>query len=175
MKAIDITGRRFGRLIAMESVGSTIDGRRLWLCRCDCGIEKSIRGKTLRRGETRSCGCLHQEAVHNRMTTHGATINHKWRPEYRTWVNVKTRCLNPKFKDFHLYGGRGITICDKWRDNFAAFFADMGPKPAPEYSIDRIDPDGHYQPDNCRWATWAQQRRNQREHRALASPGRREP
>lgn len=100
-------------------------------------------------------------------STHGQTRNRQHSPEYRSWLAMKTRCSNPRRAVWKHYGGRGIAVCPEWRVSFAQFFADMGPKPSPAHSIDRINPNGHYEPCNCRWATQAEQMRNLRRHAAL--------
>lgn len=106
---------------------------------------------------TRSCGCLSRETTARRNHRHGETAN----PAYVPWVAMLQRCTNPRRDAFRWYGARGIVVCERWRD-FAAFLADMGPRPSPSHTIDRINPDGNYEPGNCRWATWAEQRRTQR-------------
>jgi hypothetical protein len=153
---------RFGRL---EVVGDAprLNGRPAFLCRCDCGTEKAIRRSSLKAGFTRSCGCLRRE----RMATGVPQTKHgMWRHSlYSTWLNMRQRCGNPDAPNYHNYGGRGITICERW-DDFANFATDMGEKPGPEYSVDRIDNDGNYEPGNCHWATPSEQSLNTRRAKA---------
>lgn len=125
--------------------------------RCDCGTEKAIHCAGLGTA-TRSCGCLNRELTTVRSTKHG--LHH--RPEYNTWSAMKARCSNSKTKQWMDYGGRGIRVCDRWLSSFEAFLADVGPKPSPDHSIDRIDPNGNYERGNVRWATSREQARNQR-------------
>lgn len=160
---IDLTNGRFGRLTVLGFAGKR--GRKLyWLCRCDCGTSKEIHGDHLKAGRTRSCGCLNREAQRQSFGKHhGAPADKSQRhPLYSTWCNMKARCYNPSVDAYPYYGGRGIVVADEWRDDFARFAADMGPKPSPGHSIDRINPDGHYGPGNCRWATKSEQSANRR-------------
>lgn len=136
------------------------------LCRCKCGVERSIPVQSLKSGHTTQCGCRKPEMNRSLRTTHGDASNSNRAPEYRSWAHMKDRCYNPNDKRYEDYGGRGITVCDKWRNNYEAFAQDMGRKPSPRHSIDRIDNDGNYEPGNCRWATPAEQRINQRPRRS---------
>lgn len=135
--------------------------------RCDCGVEKVVRGRGLVTGYTNSCGCLQRELtavkIAERSRTHGRTGT----VEHHTWTTMKQRCHNPTDKQFHRYGGRGITVCERWRDNFEAFLEDMGLRPANKTSIDRIDNSKGYEPGNCRWADDIEQHNNKRNNRIL--------
>ena len=166
MKFIDITGQRFGRLVAVRRAENC--GRyAAFLCLCDCGHEAVVRSDCLRSGDTRSCGCLLQEILaQNRFAfKHGCSSRDRQTPGHRSWTGLKSRCLDAKNKDFRNYGGRGIAVCDRWLDSFENFLADMGPKPSSMHSIDRIDSDGSYEPSNCRWATPKEQQSNTRRKR----------
>jgi hypothetical protein len=170
--AVDVTGQRFFRLVAIERVAESPPS---WRCRCDCGGEKVVAGRNLRSGGVKSCGCWNRETgviagrVNGKVNTlrHGHTRNGRPTPEYTCWQNMWARCRNPKNPKYADYGGRGIKVCDRWRD-YAAFLADMGPQPPPlgwglSWSVDRIDNDGNYEPGNCRWATPRDQRHNRRD------------
>lgn len=171
---LDLTNRRFARLIVVKLDRLSGIGKRrraYWNCRCDCGNEKSIRTDGLTSGVIQSCGCLGIErrtAASALITvTHGMTRGKRGsncRPaEYRAWSAMKNRCRNPNTARYEDWGGRGITVCDRWRDSFVNFYADLGPRPGPGYSIDRIKNDGNYEPGNCRWADPKTQRANRRD------------
>lgn len=156
----DLAGMKFGRLTAIEPVSVVKSGRRrtFWRCACECGTEASPVRDSLVRGDVHSCGCLQKEAARDSRTSHGLSSS----PEYRAWSGLRGRCSNPRNKAYHNYGGRGITVCDRWIDDFDAFLSDMGKRPSPKHSIDRIENDLGYSPDNCRWATKKTQGRNRR-------------
>lgn len=158
---IDRTGHKFGRLTVLRFAGRK-SKQSYWFCRCECGTEFATYIGNVVRGLTRSCGCLHSEHSSAAATTHGETRQLSKTPEYACWVQIKTRCFNQNYVEFHLYGGRGITMCDRWRDSFENFLADMGRRPSRKHSIDREDVNGHYEPGNCRWATSSDQAKNRR-------------
>jgi hypothetical protein len=153
-------GQRFGRLVTIEDVrlrGSR-GWARYWICRCDCGTVKAVPSGNLVAGRTSSCGCFHNDLLRQANFKHGLSTE----PEYIVWVAMLQRCGNPKNKDYPDYGGRGITVCDRWRD-FANFISDVGARPSSKYSIDRYpDNNGNYEPGNVRWATATEQVYNRR-------------
>ena len=148
-------------MLVISAAGRSKSKKSLWLCRCDCGVEKVVLGANLKEGGTRSCGCLHRELVSQLNTNHGQTNT----PEYNIWTQAKQRCTNPNDKRFHDYGGRGVKFLF---DNFEEFLAHIGPKPGKEYSLDRIDNSGNYEHGNVRWATLKIQSRNKRSNRYLS-------
>lgn len=162
----DLSGQRFGRLLVLGYAGS-VKKKAQWLCECDCGQTKIVGRGSLLSGNSQSCGCLHNELLSQQSTTHG--LSHS-APEYNSWANMLTRCTNPNYKQYEDYGGRGIKVCERWRE-FESFYADMGAKPAPEYTLDRIDVDGDYEPSNCRWATPLEQANNARSNIPLTHNG----
>lgn len=159
-----LEGRRFGKLIVIERVPRALEHgyHALWRCRCDCGKETTLQSGKLLGGQTRSCGCYFLE----RVTTHGASRT----ATYKTWIKIKGRCENPNQKSYANYGGRGIKVCDRWRE-YTNFLADMGPRPSDAHSIDRIDPNGNYEPANCRWSTKREQMRNTRRNKVVTVDG----
>lgn len=158
-RAIDLAGRKCGRLTPLRFLWFRNHNAR-WLCKCDCGSLFIGDARYLKSGNTRSCGCLMRETT--------ATINHKHggaagerSGAYRSWASMKNRCLCPANHSFSGYGGRGITVCRRWRESFPAFLEDMGERP-PGHSLERIDPNWHYCPSNCKWIPQAEQSRNTR-------------
>src|SRR5262245_9762 len=143
---IDITGQRFGRLVAVRSA-FRVGPRTFWRCRCDCGHFTVVPISHLRASHTRSCGCLQNDTK----TTHGRARS----VEYQAWINLIQRCCNPKHPRYHDWGGRGIRVCNTWHQDFAAFLRDVGLKPKPhrKYILDRANNDGHYEPGNVQWVT----------------------
>lgn len=163
-KVKDISNQRFGKLVAIKPIQG---GRRVrWLCRCDCGRETVVLGTMLRFGNTKSCGCRRTDVLVERNTTHGLSKTRT----YKTWKRMISRCCNTGNKDYARYGGRGISVCARWRKSFVNFLADMGHAP-PKLEIDRIDNDGDYTPKNCRWATRAQQIHNSSKCRNITHNG----
>lgn len=163
---MDMTGQTFGRLTVLNLAGKDNSGLYMWNCLCTCGKHTTQRGQDLRRGKVISCGCWKNENTAKRNETHGMG---KSRP-YRIWKGMKTRCYNPRVKSYADYGARGIKICERWRTDFAAFWEDMKEGYSDSKEIDRIDPNGDYCPENCRWATKTQQNRNTRANHMITTP-----
>lgn len=166
-KFIDLTGQKFGRLTVIERDTSRT-GRAYWICKCSCGTVKSICGKELRNSKTKSCGCYNREVFCHK--THGQ----RHTKIYNVWRNMRDRCFNPKRVGYKNYGGRGITVCEEWRNDFQPFydyvsklehFGEGG------YTLDRINVNGNYEPGNVRWATDAQQRRNRTDNHYIKING----
>ena len=156
MKKKQVINKRFGRLLIIAEAPKR-GKKRYVLCQCDCGSRKEICLSNITSGKVASCKCLHKEIIGAINKTHGMTHSR----EFHTWVGMKARCLNPENPSYKNYGGRGITICDKWLDSFENFLSDMGPCPQ-NYSLDRIDVNGNYNPENCRWADNITQSNNKR-------------
>lgn len=155
----DPIGARFGRLV-VEAGAPWVGYRRRWLCRCDCGVALTVDAANVKAGYTQSCGCLKHERNVNQpySRTHGMNKT----PEHRAWSSMIQRCTNEKQDSFADYGGRGITVCERWLRSFEAFFINVGPRPSPAHTLDRKDTNGNYEPGNVRWATRAQQAQNRR-------------
>lgn len=171
----DLAGQRFGRLTVLEYAGYRQKSRsHMWQCACDCGGQITTQERFLLKGGCRSCGCVRREKLSRlgrSMATHGDSRVGKHSPEYECWSRIKARCHRLSHHHYGLYGGRGIQVCERWRNSFEAFLADVGRRPGPEYSLDRINTDGHYEPGNVRWATQTQQCRNRRNNRLLTFRG----
>jgi hypothetical protein len=160
MARLNLAGQKIGRLFVKEFIEMK-DGNSVWLCECECGSELPVFGWLLHRKQrglskvtVASCGCLRR----GRKKTHGMTYT----PEWRAWSNMKSRCYCKSSREYPQYGGRGITVCDKWRNDFEAFFADIGLRPTSDHSLDREEVNGNYEPGNCRWATKQEQTDNRR-------------
>ena len=166
-RMIDLTGNQYGLLtvLGFDKVVESASGSRqyLWRCRCSCGNATSVGGRNLRSGHTRSCGCLATVGV----VKHGMFGT----PEYQTWVGMLRRCYSVAEPGYQYYGARGIAVCARWKNSFKCFYEDMGPRPSPKHSIDRINNDGDYEPGNCRWATPVEQNNNRRSLRKLTYKG----
>jgi hypothetical protein len=155
----NLTGQRFGRLMVIKFYERTKSGHSRWLCECDCGNSTIVYGNSLKRGITSSCGCLGRERVIEAVRTHGMSRSGVY-AEYR---NMKNRCYNENAHNYKWYGGRGIKMCDRWRDSIKDFYDDVSVLPnfrENGYTLDRIDNDGNYEPGNVRWATKSEQCNN---------------
>ena len=169
MKKIDLSGQRFGKLLVLAESGANRHGNTTWECRCDCGSTIVASGVNLRSGNSASCGCSRRNACAKRLTTHGASKH----PEYSVWNGMIRRCEDPRRDDYHRYGGRGISVCDRWRHGehgqhaFLCFLEDMGPRPSSLHSIERNNGLGNYEPGNCVWATSTEQANNRSSNRRI--------
>ncbi len=158
MTLIDLTGKVFGKLTVLQR-DKTVNKRTKWLCKCECGNEISVEAYNLKTGHTQSCGCFQKEATSTASKTHGKTHTRL----YRIWNCMKNRCYRKSYHAYNHYGGRGITVCDEWLNDFQAFHDwAIANGYNDGLSIDRIDVDKGYSPHNCRWVTMAEQNKNKR-------------
>ena len=164
-KTIDLTGQIFGRLTVVKHAGIGPSKQAMWLCDCECGNTVTVRGYDLYKERSRSCGCLRTEVTISRSTKHGG----RDKPTYPVWNDMMTRCYNRNSPSYADYGGRGITVCDRWHD-LNNFLEDMGDRPK-GLSIERVNNEEGYSPENCVWATTAIQSRNRRNNRKLTYNG----
>ncbi len=156
IKLDDLVGQKFGRWTVLSpSRVRTKDRQKLVICRCECGTKRRVKMASLRNHSSLSCGCLARERSVLKGTTHGMTNS----ITYRSWASMKSRCHWDKSENYHLYGGKGISVCPQWL-RFEGFLADMGERPSKNHSLDRIDSDKNYEPGNCRWATKREQALN---------------
>lgn len=162
MKALDLVGQRFGKLVVVSRAETLSKGNARWNCVCDCGGTTTVQGGTIRTGRQLSCGCLQREKA----TKHGMEKT----DTYTVWAQMKARCLNPNHRSFPRYGGRGIEVCQKWMD-FQGFLEDMGEKPIGKFSLDRIDNNGSYCKENCRWTDSKTQSNNKGNNHTLTVNG----
>jgi hypothetical protein len=168
-RVLDMTGSRVAHVTVLEYVGVGRHRCARWRVRCDCGTTWETTGGSVRRGEVSSCG--RAGCPYRATRTHGHARPRQRSAEYQAWRAMKTRCLNPESASYPAYGGRGITVCPCWEQSFEAFYADVGPRPSPEHSLDRIENSGHYAPGNVRWATRSEQANNRRTSTAIEWQG----
>ena len=164
---INMEGKRYGNIVAVRECGKASSGDLTWLFKCDCGNELVANGYNARSGKLISCKKCSAERIRLASVKHGKSET----PEFSTWTDIQTRCYNKNTKAFKDYGGRGITVCSKWLESFDNFLSDMGNKPSKSHSIDRINNNGNYEPNNCRWATIETQANNKRNNRKLTING----
>lgn len=162
VRLIDLTDAVFGRLTVKRYLG-----KRRWECVCECGVIKAVSADNLKSKQVMSCGCLFKELLSKRNTKHGLTGS----PTYKSWSQAKERCTNKNNPNYNRYGGRGIEMCERWLNSFENFLADMGEKPTPKHSLDRIDNNKGYSPGNCRWATNHEQSNNRHTSRHVTAFG----
>ena len=162
----DLKGQKFGRWTVIEKYGVYKDGKYKWLCRCDCGTEAPVFSSNLLRGISTSCGCYGRNILGQKTWQHGMSKTRI----FKIWAGIRKRCNNPKMKSYEDYGGRGIKVCERW-NSFQLFYNDMKNGYSDELSLERIDPNGDYEPSNCRWASMKEQARNKRNTKLIELNG----
>lgn len=156
---LDLTGKKFNFLTVTNlSDRKTPNGKPLWDCLCDCGKTTTVDGGSIKNGNTKSCGCYRSSRMIEQNTKHGMVNT----PEWMSWSAMLSRCYNENSIGYKNYGGRGIIVCDRWKDSFENFYIDMGIRPSADYTLDRKDVNGNYEPNNCRWLDRLSQTRNTR-------------
>jgi hypothetical protein len=158
MRPLNVIGDRYGRLQVI-SMAPNQGKRRMCVCKCDCGNTSIVRLENLRALTTTSCGCFKTESIKKRHLTHGHSSLGQCSKTYKTYTSMLQRCFNPKADNYYRYGARGITVCAEWLNSFEAFLSDMGERPE-NTTLDRINNDLNYTPENCRWATKSEQALN---------------
>lgn len=166
-KFIDLTGRVFGKF-KVVGYHEKRNGQHRFTCECECGARKSVIAQSLRDGKSKSCGCAHMNALRDKTRKHGGRQS----PEYTVWIGMKARCSNPNSLAYKNYGGRGITVCERWNKSFQSFLDDMGPRPSAEHTIERTNNNLGYFPENCEWRTLLDQCNNTRRSRMVTWNGR---
>lgn len=170
---IDLTGKTLGQLTVLSFAGYSGKSRSTsWYCKCQCGTERTFYSGNIRRSKNANCGCVSRKLFVAFSTKHGCSSKGgKRTPEYTSWKSMRSRCLNPKDPAYNRYGGRGIKVHPQWINSFETFLSDMGEKPTPKHTLDRIKNNSDYTPENCRWATYSQQARNTRSNNLITFGG----
>lgn len=176
-KLVNLIEKQFGKLAVIKRANNDKYGNSGWLCRCECGQLVVVVSLNLKSGDTKSCGCLRKEVTRNtgcQNVEHGHCANNHESMTYGSWHSMIQRCTNPNNKDYRNYGGREITVCDRWRNSFQNFLEDMGEHPGSGYSLDRKDNEKGYCKENCRWATPTEQSRNKQNNLYMTYDGKRQ-
>jgi hypothetical protein len=163
-----VAGDVFGKLTVAE-FSHRVKDQAYWLCRCECGVEKPVRGGNLQSGNTSSCGCMSSRVIHGGRPSEQSEKHGMWNSsEYKIWEGMIARCYHPSNHSYRKYGAKGIRVCQEWRESFVAFYSHVGPRPSLKHTLDRYpNNDGNYEPGNVRWATWREQINNSTRHRRM--------